>query len=512
MRIFYDPLHNFISPVTGRIIIDPNYVLIGDKNGMSLPSPILIDIRLDLKNLRRDFNDLIDSSFVLNFPTEQLPNAQDLFSLNDGFMYNTAGIISTTPTIPITGLPDLTYKNLWIGDSNNRPVETPIITIDNLPNLGVGTVNIPNPFNPGNPIVLSRGKVWRGTDSTRPEESDAVTALEADVLLITGRFLTAAWILRNSGLVPRALRPLLWPNAQFLDDLPINRILSHTTEGTIGVMSLTQDHLWKGDGNNIPVEVLKIDLINLPDLTYNYFWVGDNNNRPIESNTLPPGSLPDLTYKYLWLGDTNNRPQESLLIYMDNLPNLTYKAIWRGNTGNRPEETQDLTILEAKVTYIQDVTIPAIEAQIEAIEGQIAAIEGEIAIIQGQITALEAAVAIIQGQIITIFATLGSYENRITALENQVTAILAAIAAINTRIDNLSVTLIGDVTGSGNLSAPITTTLQLTLDQIKIAQNTVNLNNQKIINLKSDNVEQQDALNAKFLWDLMHDQVEVIWV
>jgi len=456
MRIFYDPLHNFISPVTGRIIIDPNYVLIGDKNGMSLPSPVIIDIRLDLKNLRRDFNDLIDSSFVLNFPTEQLPNAQDLFSLNDGFMYNTTGIISTTSTIPITGLPDLTYKNLWIGDSNNRPVETPIITIDNLPNLGVGTVNIPNPFNPGNPIVLSRGKVWRGTDSSRPEESDAVTALEADVLLLTARFLTSAWILRNSGLIPNVLRPILWPNAQFLDDLPINRILSHTTEGTIGVMSLTQYYLWKGDDNNIPVEVLTIDLINLP--------------------------------------------------------NLTYKAIWRGNTSNRPEETQDLTILETKVTYIQDVTIPAIEAQIEAIEGQIAVIEGEIAIIQGQISLLEAAVAVIQGQIITILATLGDYGNRITALENQVTAILAAIAAINTRIDNLSVTLIGDVTGSGNLSAPITTTLQLTLDQIKIAQNTVNLNNQKIINLKSDNVEQQDALNAKFLWDLMHDQVGVVWI
>jgi hypothetical protein len=81
-------------------------------------------------------------------------------------------------------------------------------------------------------------------------------------------------------------------------------------------------------------------------------------------------------------------------------------------------------------------------------------------------------------------------------------------------IDNVPTTIIleGDVTGSGNTGTPIETTLQLTLDQIKIAQNTVNLNDQKISNLNSDQVEQQDALNAKFLWDLMHDQVGVIWI
>ena len=472
MILKFNPLHNFISPVTGRLPIDPNYILIGDRNGMSIASPILIDIRLDLIDLKRDFNYLIDSSFVLNYPSEMLPNAQDLFSLADGFMYNTAGIISTTPTIPITGLPDLTYKYLWTGNTNNRPIEVQQIDITNLPSLNAIQIQI-------GPVNYGIWQMWQGTNDGTVQASYSVSTSLAQ---IDYAFKTTNWIIgSSSGIIPGVIS---YPNAQFLELLPTERILTHTIDGVIGVASLT----------------------------HNYFWIGDENNVPIESNTLPPGSLPDLTYKYLWLGNITNRPVESLLIYMDNLPNLTYKAIWRGNSSNRPEETQDLTILEAKVTYIQNVTIPAIEAQIEALQGQIAAIEGEIAIIQGQISLLEAAVAIIQGQIITILATLGDYGNRITTLENQVTAILAAIAAINTRIDNLSLTLVGDVTGTGNINSPITTTLQLTLDQIKIAQNTVNLNNQKISNLNSDEVEQQDALNTKFLWDLMHDQVGVVWV
>lgn len=467
----YDVLFNFISPVTGRLCIPEDYILIGDGQGFSTPSPILIDMRLDITNLRRDVNDIFDTSFIIGFPDIDFPNAQVLSELVDGFLYNTAGIISTTPTIPISGLPDLTYKNLWIGDSNNRPIETQRINIDNLPPLNAIEFQI-------GPITYGIQQMWQGSNDGTVQASYSVSTTLAK---IDYAFKSTNWIIGSSGIVPGAIS---YPNAQFIDQLPSERILTHTTGGVIGVASLT----------------------------HNYFWIGDENNLPIESNVLPVGALPDLTFRHLWFGDENNRPQESLLIYMDNLPNLTYKAIWRGNSSGRPEETQDLTILEAKVTYIQDVTIPALEAQIEALQGQIAAVEGEIAIIQGQISLLEAAVAVIQGQILTIFATLGDHGNRITTLENKVNQIQQDIIAINARIDALSVTLIGDVTGSGNLSAPITTTLQLTLDQIKIAQNAVNLNNQKIINLKSDNVEQQDALNAKFLWDLMHDQVEVVWV
>lgn len=76
----YDVLHNFISPVTGRILCDHNYILVGDVNNVAIPSSIL----------------------------------------------------------PPGSLPDLPEGNIWIGDASNRPVPQPIISINNLPDLGIG--------------------------------------------------------------------------------------------------------------------------------------------------------------------------------------------------------------------------------------------------------------------------------------------------------------------------------------------------------------------------------------
>ena len=78
----------FLSPVSGRILCDQNYIPFGNGQGIATPSPILIDIRLD-------FNSLSESNFVLGYPSFQAPNAQVLSNLANGLMYNTAGIVST---------------------------------------------------------------------------------------------------------------------------------------------------------------------------------------------------------------------------------------------------------------------------------------------------------------------------------------------------------------------------------------------------------------------------------
>jgi hypothetical protein len=49
----YDRLYNFISPVTGKLPIDRGYILLGDKNGRSFTSPVLIDVRQDIIDLKR---------------------------------------------------------------------------------------------------------------------------------------------------------------------------------------------------------------------------------------------------------------------------------------------------------------------------------------------------------------------------------------------------------------------------------------------------------------------------
>ena len=50
---FENVLYNFISPVTGKIKIDSGYTLIGDNDSFSYSSPILIDIKQDIIDLRR---------------------------------------------------------------------------------------------------------------------------------------------------------------------------------------------------------------------------------------------------------------------------------------------------------------------------------------------------------------------------------------------------------------------------------------------------------------------------
>lgn len=103
----YDVLHNFISPVTGRVLSDPDYVLVGNDEGVAVPSPILIDVRLELNNLRQ--------------------------------------------TIKNMQLPELKYKQIWTADNNNKVTTTTKLDIDNLPDL-------------------TSNKVWQGDETGRPQE------------------------------------------------------------------------------------------------------------------------------------------------------------------------------------------------------------------------------------------------------------------------------------------------------------------------------------------------------
>jgi hypothetical protein len=65
----------------------------------------------------------------------------------------------------------------------------------------------------------------------------------------------------------------------------------------------------------------------------------------------------------------------------------------------------------------------------------------------------------------------------------------AAVSGIPTA----TITLTGNVTGSGLVSAPIITTLNMTLDQIKVPTSSLNLSSQKIINLLDPTLAQDGA-------------------
>lgn len=273
MNMEFNPLHNFISPVTGRVLSDHDYVLVGNKEGVAIPSPILIDMRLDFINFKNRFDTLTSADLIIGHKNKELPKAQSLNDLANGFMFNTGGIISTTNDIP---LPNLEYGHLWIGDVHKKPIQTKILQIDNLPNLEnnkiwvgengnrpvaktsikidnlptLGVTSIPTPT--GGFI----GKVWEGTSSGRPEESNIVGEMFADIIALNARFLLGEFIMGD------AVIQATYPKSQFLVNLAdgmlkkTGKTLQHAVSGTDYVDTLDNPieriiSVWKSNNSKI---------------------------------------------------------------------------------------------------------------------------------------------------------------------------------------------------------------------------------------------------------------------
>src|SRR5882724_12003329 len=122
-------LDSFISPITGKIIsntvlpLSYNYILIGDRDGNSIEGPALIDVWLDIRNIKEK---LSSTTFIIQTASPDFINAQALDQIDNGMISNLNGII-----VPTT----LTQNYIWIGDVDNRPIETNILPIGILPDL-----------------------------------------------------------------------------------------------------------------------------------------------------------------------------------------------------------------------------------------------------------------------------------------------------------------------------------------------------------------------------------------
>lgn len=505
MRPIYEDFSHVISPITGKIRIESvqdltrDYVWVGDRNNNALASPAMIDIRLDVVELRTIIDKLTPSKFILQTKNKILPDAQALDELDDGILKHKKGVIE----IAIAGtdymLPVLSKGKLWIGDDDNKPAEQSRIALENLPSFS----------NSDSDKLLGAYNLYTG--SANPTSlGDPTTTLHLQRCNLPDLTVGYLWI-------GKKVTPL---------DDPLNF------------------------GDNRPVEIKELPIDNMANLSTDKIWVGDSNNRPVESDKLPHGGLPDLSTGRFWMGDGNNRPQDTgllyknliigtqddqlgfrLTFYIDNFPDLTFKKIWRGNATNRAVESDDLTLLEAKVTNIEDVIIPGIEEEIAAIQAEIVALEAEIVAIQAEITALQAQVTILEGAV--------------AILQGQILVIQGQIAALNTRIDNLRLNNIpadGDVSFYNfkliNLADPINPTdgvnlrtLQSTVGNITLdgfvlgnsdenglihttrgplclltnipAGGNVSLDNFRITNL-GDYEADRDALSIEGFWELIH--------
>jgi hypothetical protein len=98
-------------------------------------------MRLDIIALRRDLNVVTDASFIIGFPNTELSNAQVLNSLADGYIFNTAGIVSTSPISEVGNVsgptpPFSTDGNIAVWDGiTGRLIKDGLYSIPNLEEL-----------------------------------------------------------------------------------------------------------------------------------------------------------------------------------------------------------------------------------------------------------------------------------------------------------------------------------------------------------------------------------------
>jgi hypothetical protein len=337
----YDRLYNFISPVTGKLPIDRNYILLGDKEGRSFASPILIDVRQDIIDLKR-----------------KIGNFEELKKLD--------------------------HNRIWIGDYDNEPVEQLHIGVINLPPLAeavfpnpispiIGDFRIPNPtFDYLSPfdwvmsgpflpqIYATKYDTFGNPIGTDISSSLAMTQVRAAQIM--KRFDNANFIVGSSTvifdwenpkmyLIPEPLKQLYglgttytFTKAQSLGNLQtgllkntvnnatgtlstaiagkdyvevaapianmqlalirpeliqegqdVAKLLSRVERLPVANMYLTTDKYWKGGANNIPIEV---DLPTYAPTDATYVLNTPNNNLPNSQvlNTIGSGILKIATF------------------------------------------------------------------------------------------------------------------------------------------------------------------------------------------------------------------------
>lgn len=249
-------LDAFISPVTGKLTsntiipLSYNYILIGDREGNSIESPALIDVWLDIRNIREK---LASTHFILQTASPDFINSQALDQLSNNLLSNLNGVVVNAI------LPE---NNLWIGDASNFPQAAPIIQIGNLPNLT-------NTF------------FWIGDATNRPVETNILPIGALPDLLYHN-----IWIGDVSN------RPLA---TQRIDNLNLPKFLTADVTSNFGIYNLYTANTINtshpiDDPGPVAGTTLRVDSSNLPNLRKGKIWMGVVNAIPpvITIDAIPP--------------------------------------------------------------------------------------------------------------------------------------------------------------------------------------------------------------------------------
>lgn len=499
----------FMSPITGRIILPmfpdlyEDYIWIGGRGDRPIESPIIIDLRLEIIDLRRR---LSETRFILQAASPNFDSSQALNELVPGILRHTDGIVSiATPWVDYVPV-DLPYQNIWIGDEDDVPQPNPRIFVNNLPHMGsadptllFGAYNLysgsPNPLTLGEPQIiktlhitnmadlpaghlwlgqvsldplnlglnrpvpiivlplanmadLPEGKIWRGDGSDRPVPSDDLTDVEDEIEEI---------------------------NIEIGDiNLDIDSIFDHLAEidihlGDIDIhlgdidthLGDIETHLGDIDTHlgDIDVHLGDID-IHLGNLDASIIDLQAQIDANVASGL---DHLADLQLQI----DTN------VASGLDHLADLQLQI--DTNVASGLDHLADLQLqIDAGISSGMD-HLATINAALDAINVSITDIYSSITTINTTIIDIQNDITTINSTIVTIQTDITDIQTDITTINSSITDILAAIVVIEDSIGDGSVTLTGDVTGTGQVGDSIPTTLTVPLNLVPVPTAPLNM-------------------------------------
>ncbi len=536
----------FMSPVTGRIILPmfpdlyQNYVWIGNRNDRPLPSPIIIDLRLEIIDLRRR---LSATRFILQAASQDFDSSQALNELIPGILRHTDGIVSIAlPWVDYVP-PILPEKNIWIGNSDDQPEPYPRIFLENLPSmlsddpdkllgaynlyrgspdedtLGipeiVKTLHITNMadltvghlwigtdssdplnFGPNRPVEivilpldnmanLPHNKIWRGDSGDRPVAVNDLTDLEARVTITEGDITS---ILSDIASILSSIATIFSSISSILS--AIDGILST-------IATLTAD-----------ITVIDTTLIDLQTQIDTLVTTTIDLQAQIDANVA--SGLDHLADLQLQIDDAIASGNDHLTIINTRLTAL--ETCCSANSAAIDTINATLTTIDGEITTI-NTTLTTIASEITTINSTITTIQGNITTLFSDISTINTTLTSLQNQINTINTTLTSLQSQINTINTTLTTISGQITTINSTLTSLQ----SQINSINTQITTINTTLTSLQSQITaittsfVAGGIMNMNGYRIKNLPCDPVEDDDAISFCFLWHTLHDEVTVSW-
>lgn len=473
----------FISPVTGLHLeyttsLDNKYIWVGDKSNRPQPSPALIDLKLEIINLKTP-------TYILQSPHQSFMNAQALNQLPNGILNHVNGVVGIQELIPPDAL-SITHNMLLTGDEDNRAIEVQRIKLLNLPSflstdptLLLGAYNLwtgdPNPLNLGNPIQvktlnlanmadLEENHFWLGNISGRPEP--VLFEINTGTGLIGGPINGSGTIsIGDTGVIPGT-----YPYAT----------LTVNAQGQLTEANGNEDIL-----DNIADEISDI-LDQLGDI---YDQLTDINSQLTDINTQ--------------LGDINTQLGDLVIALDGALAGIADLIAGLAAVNDRIDNLRlnhisadgDVSFYNYKLINLADPTNPTDGVNLRTLSSSISTAIGDLRLNN-----------------ISVDGDVNMSDYKITNLADGTDPGDAAnVNTVNTIVAAAIADSIGEITLEGFVigGPPDPDTGVITTDR---GFTDLDMLGYRVKNINQSPVENLDAISAQFLWDLMHDEVGVTWL